>query len=97
MLDTPARETTVAKKKANGKQVKKWVKMVSVTFKHEHRKTLAEKADAVSSVVDSSADCPDPASDVFVVEIEIVKKEAPWDLRDMKSKDDRSPFGVQWI
>lgn len=47
---------------------------MSVVFKPVHRKLLAEAADANSSVIDASVDLADKASDVPIVEDEIVRK-----------------------
>lgn len=44
---------------------------VSVVFKRVDEKTLAEAAEAVSSVIDSSADILYPAFDVPIVEMNL--------------------------
>lgn len=76
--------------------------MVSVMFKYGHRKTLTEAADDVSSVVDLFADFSVPASDVVIVQYEIVEDEIvekyfPWNLRELTFMGNWGPAGLQWI
>lgn len=52
-------------------------------FKSEQPRTLEEAADAVSSVVDSSAGFLDPIYDIPIVAYKIVEEELPWDLTDL--------------
>lgn len=54
----------------------------------EHRKILAEAADAASSDVDSGH-FPDQSSDFVIVTDEIIEKDTPWDVTDLTSKGDR--------
>lgn len=58
-------------------RVKKYVGVLSVEFKSWPRKTLVEGADAVSSVLDTSTNFPEAASDVQIVEKEVVKDSTP--------------------
>lgn len=51
--------------------------MVSVFYKHEHRNAFNEAADAVCSTSDSSANFPDPAFYVLIVEEEIFEESSP--------------------
>lgn len=74
-----------------------YVVVLSVVFKSGYRKTLAEAADDVSSVFDSSADFPCPVSDVSIAEDEIVDEVSPCDLRDLTFKNDREPSALQQI
>lgn len=53
---------------------------------------MAEIAEVVSSVVGFSADLPDQASNVPIVEEEVVEEELQWNWRDLTFKDDREPF-----
>lgn len=48
-------------------QGEKRVEVVPVVFKPAHRKTLSWAADAISSVVNSFIDSPDPPFDVPIV------------------------------
>lgn len=57
-------------------------------FQAWYEETLSEVAEAVSFVVVSSTDFPDPASDVPIVEDKLFEKDLPWDLRELTSKDD---------
>lgn len=54
-------------------------------------------ADAASPVIDLSADFPDLASVIFIVEGEIFKREEPWDQTDLESNDDREPSALQRV
>lgn len=67
MLDVPAPENTTSKRTTSDVQVKNWIGVGPVVFKRGHRQTLAEVAASVRSAVNSSADFPDPASDVPIV------------------------------
>lgn len=58
---------------------------------------MAELADAVSSLVDSFADFPDPASDGPIVEDEVVEYDWSWDPRDLTFTDVRRPSVLQLI
>lgn len=78
----PARVITTGRWMVSYLQAKKWVEVVSVIIKPAHQKVLAEAANAVSSVIDSSADFADPASDFSLVEDKIVGKNASWYLKD---------------
>lgn len=97
VLNVSAREITKSKRKASNVQNKKWIGMVFVVFKSRHRKVLGEEADAVSSVVDSSADFPDPAFDVPIIKDEIDEEDSPWDIRDLTFKNSRGPSTLQRI
>lgn len=48
---------------------------MSIYFRTGQRKTLADAADAVSSVLDATSDLPRSASDIFIVEDKIVQDE----------------------
>lgn len=74
MLDIPACKTKTSEKTVSDVEAKRWIGVVSVVFKSEYRKILAERADAVSSVVDSFVDFSDPATDAPIVQNEIVEK-----------------------
>lgn len=84
VLYIAARETTTGKRTVSDVDVMRSVGVVSVVFKHGHRKTYAEAANTVSSVVDSSAYFRNPASDVPFVEDEIFEKDLLWDLRGLR-------------
>lgn len=68
VLDIPVRGITTRKMTVSNVQHKKLVGVVSFVFKYGHRKRLVEATDAFSSVVYSSADFPDSASDVRIAE-----------------------------
>lgn len=62
---------------------------MSVVLKPEHRETLDAIDDAVSSVSDASAEFLDPASEVSIVEDEIVKEKKLRVVVHLTSKEDR--------
>lgn len=78
VFDIPASVMTTRKRTVGDVPVKKNVGVVSVAYKPKYRKTLAEAGEAVSSVVDAFADHPDPASDVPIVEVEVVEEDSQW-------------------
>lgn len=82
---------------ANYVQAKKLVGVVPVFLKPRHWKTLADTADDVSSVVDSSAGFSDPASDVPIFGDEIFRKDARGYLTGLTSKDNCAPSHLQCI
>lgn len=67
------------------------------SIKSGPRMTLAEGPDATSSVVNSTSDFPDSASNVPIYENEIIEEDSPWDLKDLTSKDDRGPSASKRI
>lgn len=71
--------------------------MVSVVFKLEHRMTMTEAANNISSVVDSSTYFSNPAFDVPIFEHEIVNEHSLWDLSDVTFKGDQDHFVLQRI
>lgn len=81
MLDITSGEVTKGRITANDVKPKKWVGVISVVFKPNHRKTFAVVANAVSSMVNLFAYFPDPALDVLIVEYEVVVEDAPRDLK----------------
>lgn len=92
VLDIPALEVATAKRTSIDLHVVKLVYAVSVVFKTGHRNTMAGEADAVGSVLDSSADFTDPSAYVHIVE-----EEKPWDLVDFTPRDDRGPSPLQRV
>lgn len=58
-------------------------------LKSGRRETLAEAADAVSTVVNSSFRFPDAAYEVLIVEKESVEEDLSRNLRNFMSKKDR--------
>lgn len=76
-LDIPACKSTTNKRTVSDVHVMKWVGVVSVVVKTGHQKTSVEGADAVSSVVVSSAYFSDPFSDVPILEVEGVADNSP--------------------
>lgn len=76
MLGIPAYEITRSVKTRNDMQVKKWVGVESVVFNPRHRKPFVELADAISSVIDISADLPGSESDVPIVANRIVEEDS---------------------
>lgn len=70
---------------------------MSVKFKPGDRKTMAEAADAFSSVLEPCTELPDPAADVLIVKDETIEEDAPWNFRDLTSNDDRDLFALQAV
>lgn len=66
----------INKRKVNDVQVGKRVPDASVVLKARSRKRLAEAPDAVGSVIDTSADFLDKASDVPIVRYEFFEEDA---------------------
>lgn len=87
----------MAKRMAGDVFVKKWVTVLSVTYKPECRQRIGEAADAARSVLYFSFGSPDPGANVLIVENEIVEKEASEDLRDLASKDARGSSAMQLV
>lgn len=79
MLDIHAREITQVKRTASYVHLIRLVVVLSVDFKPGYRDALAEAANAVRSVDDSSTDFRNPASEVLFLKKKIVKKRSPWD------------------
>lgn len=75
VLGIPGSEIATIRKTASDVRVKKWVGAVSVVFKLAHQNTLAEAADAVSSVAVSPTGFPDPTSVVTIVEDDIFEED----------------------
>lgn len=61
MFDKHARGTTASKRTVSDVCVKKQVIVLSVVVKPRLRRTVAETAEAVSSVFESASDSPGPA------------------------------------
>lgn len=97
MLDIPSREITKSKMTVSAAQDKKWIGVVSVAFKSGHRRMIAEAFDTISSVFDSFAYLPDPASNAPLGENEIIEADWPGDLRDSTSTGDRGPCSLPQI
>lgn len=97
MLDLSAHEITTSRRTAKNVRVEKYVGVVSVFFKPGRRKSMAEAADAINSVVALSADFPDATSDVPIVEDKIVEEDTTWDLTNFTSKHDSRPSPLQLI
>lgn len=60
-------------------------------FKPEYEKTLAGADDAVSSVLNTSSDFPEPGDDVPIINDDTVEEDAPWALTDLTFKYSRGP------
>lgn len=56
-----------------------------------------ETADTVISVIDASADFPDPPLDIPIVDNKIVKKDSPCNLVDLMSNEKRGSSVLQGI
>lgn len=76
VLDILAQLVTTAIITTNNAQMKMCVGAVSVEWKHERKNALEEATDAVSSVVDSSADFTAPVVDATIIEDVTFKKDA---------------------
>lgn len=83
VLDSPASEIEKGNSATSEAQFEKRLGIMFVFFKRGHSKTLAEAADATSSVTDRSFDFLNPDPDVPIIENKIFEKIAPWDLRDL--------------
>lgn len=71
--------------------------LVSVEFKPWYPRKLAETADAVSSVVDSSVEFPDWACYFPIVKNEIIEWDVPLEPVDLTFKRNRGSSALQWI
>lgn len=80
MLNIPTHEIKTCKRAVSVVQGKERVRRVSALFMPGRRKTLEEAPDAVSSVLDSSADFSDPVFDVCIVDDKVDQKTSQWDL-----------------
>lgn len=97
VFDISASETTTSKRTVSDVQVKKWVGAVFVVFMTGHLKKLAKAADAVRSVAGSSADFPNPAYDIPIVQDKVVKIVSQRNLADLTFKHDRGPSALRKI
>lgn len=86
MLDISADEISTGKWTANDVHLKKRLGVLSDVFKRGYRRTLAQTADAVSSVINTSTGILDPASNAPIDENENGKEFVLWDQRHFTFK-----------
>lgn len=88
VLDILARELTSAKRNVADLQVGRFAGSISLRSKAGIQKRRKKGRVTVNAVHDSWPGYSGPLDDVLVVEGKIVKRDTPWDLRDLKSKND---------
>lgn len=71
----PSWKGTTGKRTVSDVQIKSWVGVVSIVSKTGNTNNLAEAAHVVSSVLDDSADLPDLAAEVSILENKTVEKD----------------------
>lgn len=72
-------------------QVKRRVEVAPVRYKPEPRKNLGKAENAVHAALCSFLEFLDLAADVPSVDDDITEEDAPQNLQDLTSKDDRGP------
>lgn len=97
MLDIVSREVRPPNKNIDDGHVKRFVRSVSVKFKTGPGKTLEVGRAAVNVVYNSSSGFSGPSNGVPVVEDEIFKQDAPYNLRNLTSRNDHAPSAWQHI
>lgn len=75
----------------------RWVGVLPFQFNPGKWKTHEQAAHAVSSVLGSSTDIPDPTDDMPSSDSDIVEEDTPRILRDLTSRDDRRPSALQQV
>lgn len=97
VVNIPSREITTSRRIVSNVRVKRGVGVVSCVFKPGYRKTFAEVAKAVGSVVTHFRDITYPAYDVPSVEVEDVEGDLSCYRRVSSSKDNCRPSALQRI
>lgn len=86
-----------AERNVNDVEVNRFVTSVPANDKAGPRKNKEEARVAVNVVYNYSLGLPGPLHYISVIEDEMAKQGAPWDLPDLTSKNDRGPSALQRI